>query len=129
MRLVKKILNLTPFIGLFCFIAPLKAQINSPFSRYGVGNEVYNSQNAANQGMGGLTAAYTLKDVERVSNGEFTVQALGSYERNHRTISLKRLLRLCDVYKVSIDTVIKHSMYADQMHAMRKEYLELRTTA
>ena len=59
MRLVKKILSLTPFIGLFCFIAPLKAQINSPFSRFGVGNEVYNSQNAANQGMGGLTAAYT----------------------------------------------------------------------
>ena len=59
MRLAKKILRLTPFIGLFCFIAPLKAQINSPFSRYGVGNEVYNSQNAANQGMGGLTAAYT----------------------------------------------------------------------
>jgi hypothetical protein len=59
MRLVKKILRLTPFIGLFCFIAPLQAQINSPFSRYGVGNEVYNSQNAANQGMGGLTAAFT----------------------------------------------------------------------
>jgi hypothetical protein len=59
MRLAKKILRLTPFIGLFCFIAPLKAQINSPFSRYGVGNEVYNSQNAANQGMGGMTAAYT----------------------------------------------------------------------
>jgi hypothetical protein len=59
MRLAKKILRLTPFIGLFCFIAPLKAQINSPFSRFGVGNEVYNSQNAANQGMGGLTAAYT----------------------------------------------------------------------
>ena len=59
MRLVKKILRLTPFIGLFCFIAPLQAQINSPFSRYGVGNEVYNSQNAANQGMGGFTSAYT----------------------------------------------------------------------
>lgn len=59
MRLVKKILSLTPFIGLFCFIAPLKAQINSPFSRFGVGNEVYNSQNAASQGMGGLTAAFT----------------------------------------------------------------------
>jgi hypothetical protein len=59
MRLVKKILRLTPFIGLFCFIAPLKAQINSPFSRFGVGNEIYNSQNAANQAMGGLTAAYT----------------------------------------------------------------------
>ncbi len=59
MRLVKKILRLTPFIGLFCFIAPLKAQINSPFSRYGVGNEVYHSQNAANQGMGGFTTAYT----------------------------------------------------------------------
>jgi hypothetical protein len=59
MRLAKKILRLTPFIGLFCFIAPLKAQINSPFSRYGLGNEIYNSQNAANQGIGGLTAAFT----------------------------------------------------------------------
>ena len=59
MRLVKKILSLTPFIGLFCFIAPLKAQINSPFSRFGVGNEIYHSQNAANQAMGGLTAAFT----------------------------------------------------------------------
>ena len=66
MRLVKKILRLTPFIGLFCFIAPLKAQINSPFSRFGVGNEVYNSQNAANQAMGGLTAAYT-----PIMNGAF----------------------------------------------------------
>ena len=59
MLLAKKILRLTPLIGLLCFITPSKAQLNSPFSRFGVGNEVYNSQNAANQGMGGLTAAYT----------------------------------------------------------------------
>jgi hypothetical protein len=59
MRFVKKIIRLTPFLVLVCFITPTKAQINSPFSRYGLGNEVYNSQNATSQGMGGFTAAYT----------------------------------------------------------------------
>jgi len=44
---------------LVCFLTPSKAQINSPFSRYGLGNEVYNTQNATSQGMGGFTAAYT----------------------------------------------------------------------
>jgi transcriptional regulator with XRE-family HTH domain len=76
-----------------------------------------------------LVARYTRKDVERISNGEFTEQAIGSYERNHRNITLKRLLKLCDVYGVSIDTVIKHSMHADQMHAMQRREDELRTTA
>jgi hypothetical protein len=42
-----------------CFVSTTKAQINSPFSRYGIGNEIYHSQNATSQGMGGFTAAYT----------------------------------------------------------------------
>jgi hypothetical protein len=42
-----------------CFLTPTQAQINSPFSRYGLGNEVFNNQNAASQGMGGFTTAYT----------------------------------------------------------------------
>ena len=55
----KKIIRLIPIIGLVCFLTPTQAQINSPFSRYGLGNEVYNNQNAASQGMGGFTTAYT----------------------------------------------------------------------
>jgi len=76
-----------------------------------------------------LVAGYTLRDVERVSNGEFTVAALGSYERNHRPITVKRLLKLCEVYGISIDAVIRHSMYGDQLHVMKGRKDGLRTTA
>ena len=76
-----------------------------------------------------LVAGYTLADVERVSNGEFTVAALGSYERNHRSITVKRLLKLCEVYGISIYSVIRHSMYGDQMHVMKGKKDGLRTTA
>jgi hypothetical protein len=59
MLFAKKIIRLTPFLGLVCFITPTKAQINSPFSRYGLGTEIVNSQNATSQALGGFTAAYT----------------------------------------------------------------------
>jgi hypothetical protein len=76
-----------------------------------------------------LVGGYTLEEVERISNGEFTKQAVGSYERNHRNITVKRLLRLCEVYGISIDAVIRHSMYGDQMHVMKRRKDGLRTTA
>lgn len=59
MLFVKKILRLIPSLALVSALMPAKAQINSPFSRYGLGNEVFNSQNATSQGLGGFTAAYT----------------------------------------------------------------------
>ncbi len=59
MLFVKKIIRLTTLLVLVCFVSTSKAQINSPFSRYGIGNEIYHSQNASSQGMGGFTAAYT----------------------------------------------------------------------
>ena len=59
MLFVKKILRLIPSIVLVCSLLPAKSQINSPFSRYGLGNEVFNSQNATSQALGGFTAAYT----------------------------------------------------------------------
>jgi hypothetical protein len=59
MLFAKKIIRLIPFLGLVCFLTPTKAQINSPFSRYGLGNEVLNNQNVNSQAMGGFSAAYT----------------------------------------------------------------------
>jgi len=76
-----------------------------------------------------IVAGYTLEDVERVSNGEFTKEAVGSYERNDRNITVKRLLKLCDVYGVSIDAVIRHSMYGDRIHVMRRRKDGIRATA
>jgi transcriptional regulator with XRE-family HTH domain len=76
-----------------------------------------------------LLKGYTLEHVEVVTNGEFTKEAVGSYERNSRNITLRRLLKLCDVYGVSIDTIIRSSMYGDPIHVMRRRNYELRTTA
>lgn len=76
-----------------------------------------------------LLKGYTLEQVEVITNGEFTQQALGSYERNTRNITLRRLLKLCDVYGVSIDTIIRSSMYDDPIHVTRRRNYELRTTA
>lgn len=76
-----------------------------------------------------IIGRYRLKDVEDMSNGEFSVAALGSYERNHRPITVKRLLKLCDIYGVSIETVMRHSMYGDQMHVLQRRRDGLRTTA
>jgi transcriptional regulator with XRE-family HTH domain len=76
-----------------------------------------------------IIGRYTLKEVEDMSNGEFTVAALGSYERNFRPITVKRLLKLCDIYGVSIETVMRHSMYGDQMHVLQRRKDGLRTTA
>lgn len=51
-----RLVILVVFIG---FHAISNAQLNSPFSRYGMGNEIFNSQNVSSQGMGGFTTAYT----------------------------------------------------------------------
>lgn len=76
-----------------------------------------------------LMKGYTLDDVETLSAGKFTREAVGSYERNSRNISTRRLLQLCEFYGVSIYTVIRHSMYGDPIHIMRRRDNELRTTA
>jgi transcriptional regulator with XRE-family HTH domain len=76
-----------------------------------------------------LLKGYTLEHVEVVTNGEFTKEAVGSYERNSRNITLRKLLKLCDVYGVSIDTIIRSSMYGDPIHVVRRRNYELRTTA
>jgi hypothetical protein len=54
----KQISRVTILLVLVCYLTPTKAQINSPFSRYGLGNEVMNGQNAASQGMGGFSSAF-----------------------------------------------------------------------
>ena len=68
-----------------------------------------------------LLKGHTLESVELATNGEFTKEALGSYERNSRSISVKRLLRLCEFYQVSVGSVIQL--------ASKELYHELRTTA
>ena len=49
-----------------------------------------------------------LHDVQKISNGAFTIQAVGSYERGNRTISLPKFIELCELYKVPAHVVLKH---------------------
>ncbi len=75
-----------------------------------------------------LIKGYTLEDVELISNGKFTKEAVGSYERNSRIISLKRLLELCEVYQVSLYSIISHVMWDDPLHIPRRRHHGLRAT-
>ncbi len=48
----------------------------------------------------------SLHDVERDSRGEFKASVLGAYERGERAISMARLRRLADFYRVPLTELI-----------------------
>ena len=48
----------------------------------------------------------SLKYVEAMTSGEFKASALGAYERAQRTISVARLQRLAQVYRVGVDQLL-----------------------
>jgi transcriptional regulator with XRE-family HTH domain len=73
-----------------------------------------------------LIAGHTLEDVERISNGKFTKEAVGSYERNSRNITVKKLLELLEVYGISISRLLDNAMWEQETQRRRHE---LRTTA
>lgn len=49
-----------------------------------------------------------LHDVQILSDGEFTAQAVGSYERGNRSIPLNKFIELCELYKIPAHTVLKY---------------------
>ena len=73
-----------------------------------------------------LIAGHTLEDVERISKGKFTKEAVGSYERGNRNVTVKRLLELLEVYGVSISRLVDNAIW--EQESQRRKY-ELRTTA
>jgi transcriptional regulator with XRE-family HTH domain len=50
----------------------------------------------------------SLLDVQKMSDGIFTVVSVGAYERGNRTISLPKFIELCELYKVPAHVVLKH---------------------
>lgn len=73
-----------------------------------------------------LLKGYTREDVQKISSNRFTVQALGSYERNSRNITVKRLLELCDVYKISIELLLEFARTENPLHLIERSYNEQR---
>jgi transcriptional regulator with XRE-family HTH domain len=51
----------------------------------------------------------SLHDVEARSNQEFKASVLGAYERGERAISVPRLLRLAELYRVPADQLLPRS--------------------
>ena len=56
-----------------------------------------------------------LKDVELLSDGEFTIVAVGSYERGSRSIPLNKFIQLCELYKVPAHVVLRHERMTCQI--------------
>src|SRR5262244_3942647 len=48
----------------------------------------------------------SLHDVEARSNQEFKASVLGAYERGERAISVSRLIRLAELYRVPADQLL-----------------------
>ena len=53
----------------------------------------------------------SLHDVEARSNQEFKASVLGAYERGERAISVPRLLRLAELYRVPADQLLPRSAH------------------
>jgi len=49
-----------------------------------------------------LALGWSLKEFENHSAGEVTAIAMGSYERGERTLSLSKLLTICEIFHISI---------------------------
>jgi transcriptional regulator with XRE-family HTH domain len=65
----------------------------------------------------------SLHDVEQQSGHEFKASVVGAYERGERSISVARLIRLCEHYHVSPATVLPQEttidLTAEDGHARR----------
>lgn len=48
----------------------------------------------------------TLGDVETATGGEFKTSVLGTYERGERGLSVQRLMRLAEIYRVDPATLL-----------------------
>ena len=52
-----------------------------------------------------VAAGWTLHDVDAHTDGEFKASALSAYERGERALSVPRIMRLSEIYGVSIDNI------------------------
>ena len=48
----------------------------------------------------------TLNEVEQRSRGEFGISSLGAYERGDRVLSVDRLIRLAEIYRVDVSDLM-----------------------
>jgi transcriptional regulator with XRE-family HTH domain len=57
----------------------------------------------------------TLQQVDTVTEGEFKPSVMGAYERGERVISILRLKRLAEFYRVPIDRLLPDTRSADDV--------------
>lgn len=61
----------------------------------------------------------SLQEVEAVSDQEFKASVLGAYERGERAISVPRLHRLAQFYKVPVDQLLPEDHDSDILRPIR----------
>ena len=72
----------------------------------------------------------SLQEVEAASNQEFKASVLGAYERGERVISVPRLQRLADFYRVPVDQLLpRDSEVAAEVPPVGIEPTEVRTAS
>jgi len=57
----------------------------------------------------------TLQQVDAMTGGEFKPSVMGAYERGERVISILRLKRLAEFYRVPIDRLLPATEAADEI--------------
>ena len=57
----------------------------------------------------------TLQQVDAMTGGEFKPSVMGAYERGERVISILRLKRLAEFYRVPIDRLLPDTQAADEI--------------
>jgi transcriptional regulator with XRE-family HTH domain len=70
----------------------------------------------------------TLKDVERATSGAIGSVVLGTYERNSRTISMKKIIELATFYNVPLTELISGTKSATFSQEKRGATIDLRRT-
>ena len=70
----------------------------------------------------------TLQGVQKLSGGRWKAVVVGSYERNDRTLSLKRAIELADFYQVPLTELLGLSS-EQQIHSCSELRLDLRSIA
>lgn len=72
----------------------------------------------------------SLQEVEAASTQEFKASVLGAYERGERVISVPRLQRLADFYRVPVDQLLPRDAEArPEAQAPGREPMEMRVTS
>ena len=73
-----------------------------------------------------LALGWSLADFEAHSGGTVTAVAMGSYERGTRTLSITKLLTICDIFQISLIHILAPTQELTSAHSTTRHIYDLR---